>query len=100
MKVHELKLDDVYFNDVRDGIKTFEIRNNDREFLIGDLLVLSRYGNGCYLTKDKQAKVKKVDIHDADTILMSVDYITDYEQKDDYVVMGISQFKTDDEVKE
>lgn len=98
MKIHELKLDDKYFNDVRDGIKTFEIRKNDRDFKAGDLLALSRYGNGSYLTKENRFKNEKVDIHDAETLLMRVDYISDYEQKDDYVVMSISPFKTDDEV--
>lgn len=100
MKVHELKLDDEYFNDVKNGIKKFEIRNNDREFLVDDLLALSRYGNGSYLTKENRFKNEKVDIHDAETLLMRVDYITDYEQKDDYVVMGISPFGTNDEVEE
>lgn len=100
MKIHELKLDDEYFNDVRDGIKTFEIRKNDRDFQAGDLLALSRYKDGDYCHKVWIKDLQITDIHDADTILMSVDYITNYEQKGDYVVMGISPFGTDDEVEE
>lgn len=99
MKVHELKLDDVYFNDVRDGIKTFEIRKNDRDFQAGDLLALSRYKDGDYCRRIWFHDYQIADIHTADTILMSVDYITDYEQKEGYVVMGISSFVTDDEVE-
>lgn len=100
MKIHELKLDDVYFDDIKYGTKRFEIRKNDRDFQAGDLLALSRYGSGSYLTKENRFKNEKVDIHDADTILMFVDYITDYEQKEGYVVMGISPFGTDGEVEE
>ncbi|WEA53357.1 DUF3850 domain-containing protein [Weissella paramesenteroides] len=90
MKVHELKLDDVYFNDVRDGKKTFEIRKNDRDFEEGDLLALSRYKDGSYCYWNFFSKFHNSDIHNADTLLMLVTYVTDYEQKDGYVVMGIS----------
>ena len=100
MKVHELKLDDVYFDDVKYGIKRFEIRKNDRDFQEGDLLALSRYKDGEYIRKVMFNGQQITDIHDAETILMSVDYITDYEQKDGYVVMGISPFGIDDEVEE
>lgn len=40
---HELKLNIRYFDDVRSGKKNFEIRRNDRDFKIGDILVLSAY---------------------------------------------------------
>lgn len=96
MKIHELKLDDKYFNYVRDGIKTFEIRKNDRDFQSGDLLALSRYKDGSYCNRKFIRGFNTSDIHDADTLLMSVDYITDYEQKDGYVVMGISPYPTGD----
>lgn len=93
MKVHELKLDDEYFNDVRDGIKTFEIRKNDRDFQVGDLLALSRYKDGSYCNWQFNGGFHNSDIHEADTLLMRVTYITDYEQKDGYVVMGIRPLK-------
>lgn len=90
MKVHELKLDDEYFNDVKDGSKTFEIRKDDRDFQPGDLLALSHYKDGDYRKRYPLSGLQIVDIHEADTLLMKVEYITDYEQKDGYVVMGIS----------
>lgn len=40
MKIHELKLDTFYFDDVKSGLKTFEIRKNDRDYQVGDLLSL------------------------------------------------------------
>lgn len=40
---HELKTWSEYFNAIRGGQKTFEIRNDDRGFKVGDLLVLKEY---------------------------------------------------------
>ncbi len=98
MKIHELKLDEEYFDDVKSGLKTFEIRKNDRNYQVGDLLALSRFQNGhyfatragFYLKKENQQQI--VSLNEADTILMEVAYITDYEQKDGYVVMGIKPY--------
>lgn len=60
MKTHELKLDIKYFDDVKSGKKNFEIRKNDRDFQVGDILELKAWtndtekyqtwGNGCYLS--------------------------------------------------
>lgn len=40
MKVHELKIVDPYFDQIRSGKKTFEARQNDRNFKNGDILHL------------------------------------------------------------
>jgi len=40
MKTHELKTDPAVFQDVRDGRKTFEIRFDDRDYNVGDELLL------------------------------------------------------------
>lgn len=40
MKIHELKTDADVFQQVWEGSKTFEIRKNDRDFQVGDMLVL------------------------------------------------------------
>lgn len=38
MKIIDLKIYPSYFRDVLSGDKTFEIRKNDRDYEIGDLL--------------------------------------------------------------
>jgi len=41
--IHELKTWPQYYNRVADGQKTFEVRKNDRDFQVGDELVLVYY---------------------------------------------------------
>jgi len=43
MTTHRLKLHEDYFEAVKHGIKTFEIRKNDRNFKVGDVLDLMLY---------------------------------------------------------
>lgn len=43
MKIIELKTWPEYFDAVASGAKTFEIRYNDRDYQVGDTLVLHRY---------------------------------------------------------
>lgn len=71
---HRLKILPQYFQDVTVGDKTFEIRKNDRDYKVGDNIVLSEYEDGQYAGRN---------------ILAIITYITDYGQKDDYVVFGI-----------
>ena len=55
MKTHNKKLIHPYFDDVWNGRKTFEIRKNDCDYQVGDLLILRQFDNqyeGAYvLTK-------------------------------------------------
>ncbi len=43
MTVHKLKLFPEYFDAVANGIKTFEIRKNDRDYKVGDTLRLYEF---------------------------------------------------------
>lgn len=40
---HDLKIWPQFYKRVADGSKTFEIRNNDRDFQLGDTITLKEY---------------------------------------------------------
>ncbi len=74
---HELKCWPQYFAALFDGRKRFEIRENDRNFKIGDSLILKEYdpANGTYSGR---------------VISFRVSYITTFGQMQGYVVMGLT----------
>ncbi|MDT9683339.1 DUF3850 domain-containing protein [Streptomyces sp. TRM76323] len=90
MKIHELKLDSKFWNDVRSGIKTFEIRKNDRKFKVGDVIALTMYSGtfSSYASPTVNGH-DYVSQSEAPTMFYDITYITDYEQKEGYVVMSI-----------
>lgn len=88
MKVeHELKIDQEHFEAVKDGRKKFEIRKNDRDYHVGDLLVLREYNPNCRSYTDESIRVE-------------ISYMTDYAQKDGYVVLGIEEIWEGEELTE
>lgn len=84
MKVHSLKLDIKYCDDVLSGKKSFEVRKNDRDFQVGDLIkfypVESVPNNGIL-------RCCKHEIIDACFIITYI--LSDFGLKDDYVVLAI-----------
>lgn len=40
---HELKINPEFFKEIKDESKNFEIRKNDRNFCVNDILVLKEY---------------------------------------------------------
>ena len=76
MKVHNLKIKPCYFNDVIKGVKTFEVRYNDRDFKIGDYITLEEFNNHGYTGRFITAEI----IY----ILKDNEYL-----KENYVVLGI-----------
>lgn len=90
MKLHELKLIEQYAKAKKDGIKPFEIRNNDRNFEVGDLVkykivesYIEPYPPHRSLIRDSQ---KSDLVSYFENRVFKIRYITDYEQKDGYVV--------------
>jgi hypothetical protein len=45
-KHHELKTETAYYQAVEKGIKSFELRKNDRDFEVYDMIVLKEVVNG------------------------------------------------------
>ena len=75
MTVHELKIWPVYFMDVKDGLKTFEVRKNDRDFWEGDTLRLKEY--------------REESGHTGRVIVAKVTYVSQLPGVDGYVGMSI-----------
>lgn len=75
---HKLKIDTGFFYAVTSGRKTFEIRQNDRGYAVGDRLLLQEYATnlGVYIGGE---------------ILVEVTYITGYGQPEGQVVMAIKK---------
>lgn len=80
MITHELKTWPEYFQEVLNGNKTFEIRENDRNFQIGDKLVLKEFN-----PKSEEYTKREV--------VKFVSYITDFNQAKNHVVLGLSENK-------
>ena len=71
-KVHKLKIESQYFNDILNNKKRFEIRKNDRGFKVGDRVHLIE---GC------------------SRIEFTIDYISSYMQVNNYVVLGFENYR-------
>ena len=81
MKRHYLKILPEYYSAVDSGAKTFEIRKNDRGFKVGDIITLEEFGNtevadGC------------LEGYTGSSVTGVITFITDYEQKEGYVVFS------------
>ena len=74
---HSLKILPKYFNAVVSGDKTFEIRKNDRNFQIGDKLILKEWDDGGYTGKIIKKEITYILDDDSGYVLQG------------YVVMGI-----------
>ena len=77
MATHELKIETDYFQAVKDGRKTFEIRYNDRGFQAGDEVILreiDRLTNG-YSGRELWA---------------IIGYVIGYKQQENYVVFSLT----------
>lgn len=74
---HVLKILPEYHEAVAKGDKTFEIRKNDRGFKVGDWIKLLEYDGEKFTGNYVNAQIT---------------YLTNYEQKEDYVVFSIKTY--------
>lgn len=81
---HELKTWPEFFQPVKRGEKTFEIRENDRDFQVGDELWLREYVPPPASDPDDPG------IYTGDHVTKRVTYMTTFGQSDNRVVLAIS----------
>ena len=96
MRLHELKIEDEYFKEVLRENKTFELRKNDRDYQVGDLIHFVDI-NGCEFDS----------IHLFATILFpkrmifEITYVLkdvpEYGLDKDYCILGIKKLKIDED---
>jgi hypothetical protein len=74
---HEIKIHTVYYNRVLEGVKPFEIREDDRDYQVGDILLMREFDpeRGEYIS------------HSA-PIRALVTYKSTFQQKDGWCVLG------------
>lgn len=58
--VHRLKTLQPYFNDVKDKEKNFELRQNDRDYQVGDTLILNEWTGSFFTGAGVTRKIKYV----------------------------------------
>nr|WP_052008642.1 DUF3850 domain-containing protein [Listeria aquatica] len=82
-KIHPLKILPKYYLDVISGHKCFEIRENDRDFQVGDYVILREWDGKEYTGSSMKVKIT---------------YITDYMQRDGQVVFGFRKLTPKEEL--
>lgn len=84
--IHELKTDSEVFQAVVEGRKTFEIRFNDRDFKVGDELVLLET-----IHTGEQMKQGKPLLYSGNELRKTVSYVlSGYGLQDGWVILGIA----------
>ena len=92
MKLHNLKIEKSYFNAIMGGKKTFEIRNNDRDFQVGDLVTFD-----VIEITNLFGKEKAIACDCGKGLVFTITYvlknIPEYGLDDKYCVFGIKRMK-------
>ncbi len=86
IKEHKLKTWPAFYKYVDSGEKTFEIRKDDRDFEVGDTLVLQEYAFGKLTGKECRRKITFIitmyPLFDDNYVGMSIKPIEDEEKGD------------------
>ena len=75
---HELKILPEYYEEVKAGNKNFELRKNDRDYMVHDTLRLRAWENGEYLDKAPLERTIRYILQDC----------PEYGLMDGYVILG------------
>lgn len=82
--IHQLKIESKYFKQIIDGIKTFEVRKNDREFHAGDYLGLNEITDHPINKKDERKETGRVILVKVLNVFDNSDFV-----KEGFVIMSI-----------
>ncbi len=74
--IHALKIEPIYFKEIAEGIKSFEVRKNDRPYRKGDYVALNEWENECY--------TGRCTLHKIVYILSDPEYC-----KEGYIILGL-----------
>ena len=87
MTRHILKIHPTYFDAVKNGIKGFEIRKNDRDYCVGDTLCLREYDPSIKAEMDAERYTGR----DVNTTIIYVITSIDFPDgiKEGYCILGI-----------
>lgn len=88
MKLHELKLSNKYFNDVLLCKKTFEIRKNDRDYQVGDLIHFISVNDNDIHKLDLIRIMNNDNVYRITYVLKDVE---EYGLDNDYCILGIKK---------
>lgn len=80
-RIHNLKLNRLFVNDVFNGVKRFEIRLNDRDYQVGDLIKFKPYPYS-FVKHPIEEKTYKI------TYILSA-----FVLQEGYVALGIEEVK-------
>jgi ParB family chromosome partitioning protein len=83
-KVHDVKLGTTFFDDVKTGRKTFELRKNDRGYKEGDTIVMHEYKDGTTTGRTIEKKIVYI-----------LEDFTGLE--DGYCILGLGEVKAGEE---
>lgn len=92
MKVHELKIKSTYFNEVANGVKTFELRKNDRDYQVGDLIhFVNAKGEEIKWVYDQSINSLKNNSNNLYQITYILKDVPEYGLDKDYCILGIKK---------
>ena len=83
MKLHELKIKEEYFYAILRGDKTFELRKNDRDYQVGDLIHFTKTDGYEYFDHSK----------DVYRIIYILKDVPEYGLDKDYCILGIKKLE-------
>lgn len=100
MKIHELKILPQYFNAIKEEKKNFELRKDDRDFQVGDVLMLKEFN-----LQEKYETIEGAETYfSGNKILRQITYIFKDETESmglskDYAILGIKPIDEDVELE-